>query len=126
MARLSRPGTIGNAGQYYVMGAFAEIGWGPASNAENDAGTDLWVQATDEHSYLLRRNVGVQVKTGPSYFERRDELNGEAGWWYRESEPDHFDDWLNHTTPHLVVLHNLETHVSYWAHAGPSSAAAHL
>ena len=116
MTRLSRPRTIGIAGQYHVMGAFAEIGWGPASNAENDAGTDLWVQATDEHSYLLRRNLGVQVKTGPAYFRRRDEVNGEAGWWYRESEPDHFDDWLDHTTPHVLVLHNLETHVSYWTH----------
>ena len=116
MARLSRPKSIGNAGQYYVMGALSEIGWGPASNAESDAGTDMWVQATDEHRYLLRRNVGVQVKTGPSYFKRRDEVNGEAGWWYRESESDHFDDWLNHTTPHLIVLHDLEKHVSYWAH----------
>ena len=121
MVRLTRSGRIGNAGLYYVMGAFAEIGWGAVSNAEADAGTDLWVQATDEHSYLLRRNVGVQVKTGPSYFEHPGEENGEAGWWYRESGSDHFDDWLHHNDPHLIVLHDLEAHVSYWTHVKPSA-----
>ena len=124
MARLPRSQTAGNAGLYYVMGAFADIGWGPASNAENDAGTDMWVQVADEHGHLLGCNLGVQVKTGPTYFERPGEENGDAGWWYYESDSDHFDDWLNHTDAHLIVLHNSKTHVSYWAHVKPSAVRA--
>ena len=121
MARSSRPRSTGNSGMHYVMGAFNEIGWGPASNAENDEGTDLFVQAADESGDLLRCVVGVQVKTGRSYFEQRGEVDGERGWWYYESEPDHFDDWVNYNVPHLIVLHDPDTRVSYWAHVTSSA-----
>ena len=116
MTRLPRSRTVGNTGQHEVMAAFLRIDWGPASNDENDVGTDLWVHAADEHGHLLDRNVGVQVKTGPTYFERPGEEDGQAGWWYYEAEPDHFDGWLRHNDPHLIVLHHWDTRVSYWAH----------
>lgn len=121
MTRSSRPRNTGNAGMHYVMAAFNDIGWGPASNAENDEGTDLFVQASDESGDLLRCVVGVQVKAGPSYFKQPGDEDGEPGWWYYESEPDHFDDWVNYNVPHLVVLHDLETHTSYWVHVTSSA-----
>ena len=29
---------------------------------------------------------------------------------------DHFDDWVTHGLPHLLVLHNPDTRASYWEH----------
>ena len=42
---------------------FARICWGPAPPPDIDVGTDMWVQAVDERDDVLRRLVGVQVKT---------------------------------------------------------------
>lgn len=121
MTRMPRSRTDGNAGMHDVMAAFDRIGWGATSNAESDVGTDLLVQAVDERGDVLRCIVGVQVKAGPSYFARPAEDDGKAGWWYYERESGHFDDWANYNVPHLVVLHDLETRVSYWAHVKPSA-----
>ena len=126
MARLPRSRSIGNAGQHEVMATFLRIGWGPLPNNESDSGTDFWVQAADEHGNLLRRLVGVQVKSGyvdsaSGCFDWLGEEAGEDGWWYYESDSDHFDDWLNYNTPHLIVLHDLETPVSYWVHVKPTA-----
>ena len=112
-----------------MMAALLRIDWGPLPNVENDVGTDMWVQAADEHGELLARLVGVQVKTGcittgSSCFRWTGEENGEAGWWYYESDSDHFDDWLNYNTPHLIVLHDLKTRASHWAHVKFSAVRA--
>ena len=129
MARLPRSRSIGNAGQHEVMAAFLRIDWGPLPNNENDSGTDFWVQAADEHGNLLRRLVGVQVKSGYIHsasgcFERPGEEAGGAGWWYYEPESDHFDDWLNYNTPHLIVLHDLKTRVSHWVHVKQTAVSS--
>ena len=38
------------------------------------------------------------------------------GWWYSERGVEHFDDWVTHGLPHLVVLCTLEENVAYWVH----------
>ena len=59
-----------------------------------------------------------QVKAGPSYFAQpaRAEDRSLLGWWYYEEDADHFDDWVTHGLPHLLVLHDLDRRVSYWVH----------
>jgi hypothetical protein len=44
----------------------------------------------------------------------KDETAAVVGWTFRDSR-EHFDYWLNHQVPHLVVLHDLESGISYWA-----------
>jgi Domain of unknown function (DUF4365) len=39
-----------------------------------------------------------------------------VGWWYYEPDARHFDDWVRHGLPHLLLLHDLEARVSYWVH----------
>lgn len=116
MTQVPKEQSDGNKALHAVMAKFLDINWGPVSNAENDVGTDLWVQAVDEHRYLLRAVVGAQVKGGPSYFMRPGVDDGRQGWWYYESTQDHFDDWAHYNAPHLIVLHHFERDVSYWAH----------
>jgi hypothetical protein len=91
---------------------------GPVPNAQHDLGTDLFVQARDARRFDLGLVVGVQVKAGPSYFADPDlaEDGSLRGWWYYEPQVDHFNAWVTHGLPHLLVLRNLETRTSYWVH----------
>lgn len=108
----------GGAGVSEVMGKFERIGWGPVRNEAHDLGTDLLVQARDSRRFDRGLIVGVQVKAGPTWFEteERDQDGGMVGWWYYESDAKHFDDWVTHGLPHLLILHDLEKDVSYWVH----------
>jgi hypothetical protein len=116
--RASQQEQTGGVGVSEVTAAFQRIGWGPVPNAQHDLGTDLFVQARDARLFDRGLPVGVQAKGGPSYFEQPAYAPDGSllGWWYPENDVDHFDDWVTHALPHLVVLHNLDTHKSYWVH----------
>ena len=116
--RVSKQEETERKGLRNVCDDFEAIGWGPVRNADHDLGTDLLVQARDQRRFDRGLIVGVQVKAGPSYFRRRkrDKGNRVLGWWYYESDAKHFDDWVTHSLPHLLVLHCLTERKSYWAH----------
>lgn len=116
--RASEQEQTGGAGVSEVSANLQRIGWGPVPNHEHDLGTDLLVQARDDRGFDRGLIVGVQVKAGPSYFEQPEYTpDGElSGWWYYEPNTEHFDDWVTHCLPHLIVLHDLPTRTSYWAH----------
>ena len=115
--RASEEEQTSTAGVSEVCAKFERIGWGPVRNSDHDLGTDLLVLARDPRRFDRGLIVGVQVKAGPSYFDRPLRENGETtGWWYREDGTEHFDDWVMHCLPHLVVLHDLDVNTSYWIH----------
>jgi hypothetical protein len=119
MARASPQEQAGGAGTSEVTAALQRIGWGPVvPNVQHDLGTDLFAQARDARRFDRGLFVGVQVKAGPSYFEQpaHAEDGSLLGWWYYEEHADHFDDWVTHGLPHLLVLHDLDSRVSYWVH----------
>jgi hypothetical protein len=118
MMRASRQEQTGGVGVNEVAANFERIGWGPVPNAQHDLGTDLLVQVRDDRLFDRGLVVGVQAKGGASYFEQpaHAEDGSLLGWWYCEEHADHFDDWVTHGLPHLVVLHNLHTRKSYWVH----------
>lgn len=97
---------------------FERLGWAPIRNDPHDLGTDLWVIASDRRRFMRGLGIGVQVKTGPSYFRRKRRMpDGDLeGWWYSERRVEHFDDWVTHGLPHLVVLCDLDQNVAYWVH----------
>lgn len=115
---------VGTAGQSRVSAQFEELNWGVASNPYHDLGTDLWLMARDDRRFDLGLLVGAQVKTSETrsatskYFKEPKREHGKVvGWWYRESLPeDHFDYWIKHSIPHIVVLHDLKSGRSYWVH----------
>ncbi len=80
--------------------------------------------ARDDRRFDLGLLVGAQVKTSETrsatskYFKEPKRENGKiVGWWYRESSPeDHFDYWIKHSIPHIIVLHDLRSGKSYWVH----------
>jgi hypothetical protein len=114
----------GGVGASEVAANFQRIGWGPVlHNAPHDLGTDLFVQARGLGLFNLGLLVGVQAKGGPSWFEEPayGEDGSLIGWWYSEPNTNHFDDWVRHGHPHLLVLHDLDTRRSYWVHVTPKA-----
>jgi hypothetical protein len=79
--------------------------------------------ARDARLFDLGLIVGAQVKAGSSWFSEpaTDESGALVGWWFRDSDRRHVDAWLRHSVPHIVVLHNPEAQVSYWAHVTPEA-----
>jgi hypothetical protein len=105
----------GTSGQSFVKGQFEELGWGAVPNLEHDLGTDLWIAARDARRFDLRALVGAQVKNWALEFDASDIHDGQHGWWFADTEA-HFEYWLGHRIPHLVVLYDKDGKVSYWVH----------
>lgn len=112
----------GTAGASQAKSNFERLGWGVAENSTHDLGTDLFLMARDDRRVDLGLLVGAQVKSGPSAFRRpeTDDTGAVVGWWFPESA-EHFNAWLGHSLPHLLVLQDLETHRSYWVHITPET-----
>ncbi len=119
--RAARNDQTGNIGETEVTAKFERLEWGVAPNPRHDLGTDLWLMARDARLFDLGLVVGAQVKTGPTFFaeEARDGSGALIGWWFRDTDRQHIDAWLAHGLPHLIVLHDLGTQTSYWAHVSP-------
>jgi hypothetical protein len=103
---------------------FRRIHWSPVVNSRGDLGTDLFVQVRDERRFSLGLVVGAQAKTGPTWFDDPvHDANGTlVGWWFYEPDKRHFDEWVEHGLPHLVVLHDLDKRASYWVHVTAANA----
>jgi len=113
---------LGEAGQSAVTTFFNDLGWGPLATGKHDLGTDLFVQVRDEIAWQNKRSfldlgmmLGVQVKTGNSWFDKPTSRDGKAGWWFRESTRKHEDYWINHHIPHIVILQTENRDVQVWA-----------
>ncbi|MFI8419941.1 DUF4365 domain-containing protein [Streptomyces sp. NPDC085479] len=108
----------GSAGVHRVVADFEELGWGPVENNQHDLGIDLFLQVRDERRFDRTVLMAAQVKAGPSFFSspQYDETEAVEGWWYSESDARRFEDWVQHGLPHLMVLHDPATRISYWAH----------
>ncbi|GAB2497439.1 hypothetical protein GCM10027063_40870 [Promicromonospora xylanilytica] len=108
----------GTSGETEVHGEFERLGWAAVHDSRHDTGTDLFLRPRDARRFELGVVMGAQVKTGPSFFRtpRTDDAGSIDGWWYAESDRKHFDLWLNHALPHVVILRDQKTDTSYWAH----------
>ena len=106
---------IGSRGEAAVDLFFKDLGWGPIQTGDQDLGTDLLVQIRDAGLRDLTLMIGVQVKTGNSWFGSPGELDGRSGWWYREPDQRHANYWTNHPIPHIIVMQKEDRTVCRWA-----------
>ena len=106
--------------------AFVSLGWGVATAPDDDVGTDLLLLVRDNRLFDMGLVVGAQVKTGDSYFDEpsRDESGSITGWWFRDSDREHVEYWLAHVLPHLIILHDPSSGMSYWAHVTQESVVS--
>lgn len=116
--RASEESSTGGVGVTEVAGLFERIRWAPLENRDrHDLGTDLLVAARDPRRFDRGALIGVQVKGGKSWFtEPVQDGDGKiSGWWHR-NDSEHFDYWIKHQLPHLVVLYDVDARVGYWVH----------
>lgn len=121
--RTSKEGRQGALGVTEVARNFERLGWGTMFNARHDYGTDLFMLVLDRAGVDHGLLVGAQVKAGSSFFkEEKTAEDGEVeGWWFRDRKRSHVDSWAAHAVPHLIVLHDLDTEESHWAHVTAES-----
>ena len=116
--RVSQTALTGSQGQQAVGGQFLALNWGatPIPQEQDFTATDLWLSARDVRRFDLGALVGAQVKSGPSWFSSPEREAAEiVGWWHSDTK-DHFESWSTHRVPHILVLHDPATGVSYWVH----------
>ena len=95
---------IGEAGQSALITFFNDLGWGPLPTNKHDLGTDLFVQIRGDDLTDLGMMLGVQVKTGNTWFRRETTLDDRPGWWFSESTDKHRSYWADHNIPHILVI----------------------
>ncbi|MFD6324466.1 DUF4365 domain-containing protein [Streptomyces sp. NPDC058442] len=127
--RAHRTGITGSAGNTEVKAEFERLGQGPIEvPQEHDLGLDLIVQVRDERGSDAGLLFGVQVKSGSAsegtaYFAapQRGSDGRTSGWWYRAEDSRHFDSWIRHDIPVILVLRDLDARTSYWVEIDPAS-----
>jgi Domain of unknown function (DUF4365) len=86
----------------------SELGWYPREPERPDYGIDLYVECADD-GRPNGRLLGVQVKSGASYFASR----AEEGYIFR-GEARHLAYWLRHSLPVILALHDPEHGNTHW------------
>lgn len=118
--------STGTSGESEVLAQFERLGWAGSIDSRHDTGTDLYLRPRDARRYELGAVMGAQVKTGVSYFKspQKDVEGIVTGWWFAEDSHEHFDYWLRHALPHLVILRDQVNNLSYWVHITHDSVVA--
>ncbi|MBB4930635.1 hypothetical protein F4561_001455 [Lipingzhangella halophila] len=106
----------GRIGQIQVTLAFTKIGWGEPKEIPQDIGDDLFTFARDQNGEDLGFPVIMQVKSSQDKYSEASTDTATPGWWYYESDTRHFDHWVRFGIPCLLVLHDIPSEVTYWAH----------
>ncbi len=75
-----------------------------------DVGVDGNLEFVNPEGFATGRIVAVQVKSGPSYF-----ANPSGRGWKFYPEAKHRSYWESFPLPVLLVLHDPNSNISYWA-----------
>ncbi|WP_080904044.1 DUF4365 domain-containing protein [Parabacteroides sp. Marseille-P3160] len=78
------------------------------NHQEDDYGIDAYIDITID-GYVTGKSIAIQIKSGESYLK---ELNND--FWSFIGEKKHLNYYLNHDTPVLIVLVDLDKEIAYW------------
>jgi hypothetical protein len=73
-----------------------------------DVGIDGQVEYVNPEGYATGRMIALQIKSGPSFFKKKDDS------WVFYPEKKHQFYWEHFPIPVFIVIHNPETNISYW------------
>ncbi|MFI6687116.1 DUF4365 domain-containing protein [Streptomyces sp. NPDC050485] len=109
MVKVANTEFTGRLGATVIQELFLdEFGWIPREILVSDIGADFYVEVLTE-GHTTGRHLGVQAKSGPSMFTE----SSDDGWWFRFDD-NHYQYWLHHDFPVIVVLVNLQIRRAYW------------
>jgi hypothetical protein len=102
---------------------------GSPGSVRQDIGDDYITFARDlaapddtDVAWDLSAPVLMQIKASSTeYLKPKNKRRGDPGWWFAESDTDHFDHWLAFGLPYLLVLVDTTNQIAYWAEVrGPA------
>lgn len=86
-----------------------ELGWIVRPNhQEDDFGIDAYIDVVID-GHITGKSIAIQIKSGDSYLK---EISGE--FWNFCGEKKHLNYYLNHETPVLIVLIDLNKEIAFW------------
>lgn len=94
---------------------FSKWGWAFREQPIADFGIDAHVEPFCGGK-PTGRLIALQIKSGPSYFAEP----AEGGWVFRGGDT-HLLYWFRHSLPVVLLLHDPESGVTYWAHVTQES-----
>lgn len=98
----------------------SELGWLFREQETADFGIDAQLEIVDpETSRATGRLIGVQIKSGLSYFEKPTD----GGWWLA-CDARHTSYWTGHSLPVVVMLYHPTKKVVYWQHVNGQTVRA--
>lgn len=90
-------------GVHEVGSIIEKMGFAFREQPVEDYGIDAIIEER-QSGYLSGKLIGVQIKSGPSYFSK--ERNGKVVFYVDEK---HYSYWLNYSIPVILVLYNPDT-----------------
>ncbi|GAA4462520.1 DUF4365 domain-containing protein [Phytohabitans houttuyneae] len=75
-----------------------------------DYGIDGHLEVVSDDDHLTGKLIGAQIKSGPFWFSKV----APGGWTFYESNLKHYNYWLGHSLPVIVILHDPATEKLYW------------
>jgi hypothetical protein len=86
-----------------------ELGWlFREQPLETDYGIDAHIEIVDSQE-VTGKLIAVQIKSGKSYFKNEND----EGFIFR-GDIEHYNYWVNHSLPVILVLCDTDTKVCYW------------
>ena len=95
------------------------LGFAFREQNQRDFGIDAHSELIDESGQATGRLLGMQVKTGSSYFWEQSE----DGFIFR-TDREHVEYWLSHSLPVLICLCDVDTNVVYWQAVNTETAVS--
>lgn len=74
----------------------------------SDYGIDAHIEVVEGET-VTGKLIALQIKTGSSWFKE----NTSQGFVFR-GDNEHLEYWIEHSLPVLIILHDPQTHLSYW------------
>lgn len=107
---------IGRQGVHKCGLVFAELGFIFREQTISDYGIDAIIE-TRNKDYLSGKMIAVQIKSGDSFFkEKEDDCIVFRG------NIKHYNYWLNHSLPVIIVLYNPSTGECIWENVNKQTA----
>lgn len=108
--------TIARVGVSAVAKCIAQMGLIFREQPTDDYGIDAQIETFDRE-YASGRLIAVQIKSGDSFFNEITNNN-----IIFRGERKHYDYWMNHSLPVILVLYNPQDDKCYWKEVNEETA----
>jgi tetratricopeptide (TPR) repeat protein len=75
-----------------------------------DYGVDGHLEVVSDDDHATGKNIGAQIKSGPHWFSRP----APGGWTFSGKNLKHYNYWLGHSLPIILILHHPTSEKLYW------------